>query len=266
LSDDHSLSISVVAATVSEVEVEYYRTVGRTIIITNNSERRQLIEDVTLRFASDSAQIALNVLKACGWELAPSEVREQRVEITPMPLYLEGTNQFDVKVCFRTLEQGRVSGPEHEVCSSPSYIIVREPKERLGQVFISLKQPEDLDLGRLLARMVRRAGITPFLKDAHRRPGEDIWKATLEPALRASQIAAVIWTENTTWDAEGVKREIKFCRDNGIPEVLLLAGHSAVPNPYTGTDIEYSRFDVDNPGKAFADAADTLRQRFLRAA
>lgn len=259
--DDHPITISVAPASASDAEVEYYQTVGRSIILTNASESRTLVEDITLRFQSDAAEVALNVRHECGWELAPAELREQRIKVTPTPLYLENTNQFDVKVRYRTLAVGHVSDPRHEVVSNTSYIIIREPRATIGQAFISLKQPQDLDLGRLMARMSRRAGITPFLKAEHQRPGEDIWTATIEPALCASQAAIVIWTENTDWDAVGVRREIEFCRERRIPELLLLERNACVPSLYRGTSVEYTSFDAVNAGKAFAEAVSALRQQ-----
>lgn len=242
-------------------EVEYYHTIALTIILTNISGSQVLIEDVTLRFQSDSAQAALNTKAECGWELDPGVLHEVKVDITPTPLYKEFTNVFDIRVKYRVMDGDRVGDQQFEVYPSRSYIIIREPKNHIGHVFISLKQPEDLDLGRLMARMVRRAGLVPFLKDDNQRLSEDIWIATIEPALRSSQACIVIWTDHTNWIAEGVKREISFCREGGVPEALFLEQGSAVPQLYAGTNNEYTYFDPKNPGKAFADGAAGLRHR-----
>lgn len=242
-------------------EVEYYEPTVRTIIVSSTSEHRLLIEDISLRFSSDSAQTSLEVKQHCGWELNPGDVKDQQIHITPTPLYREGTNTFDVKVQFRTTSGGSVSGPQREVYSSTSFVIIREPSSAIGQVFISLKQPEDVQLGHLMARMARRAGLVPFLKAENQRLSEDIWKDTIEPALRSSQAAIVIWTARMDWGAQGVEREIAICRECGIPEALLLENGVSLPDLYTGTSIEFIRFDIDDPGKTFATASDALRRR-----
>lgn len=83
----------------------------------------------------------------------------------------------------------------------------------------------------------------------------------IEPALRNSDTVLVIWTGNTDWHAQGVEREIVLCRKLGKPEALLLENSIAIPNLYVGTVIEYVRFDIENPGRVFAAAAEALRRR-----
>jgi hypothetical protein len=258
---DPEKPIAISVAPPTSNDVEYYSTIARTITVSNISSFRILIEDVTLRFQSDSAQAALNVKSDCGWELTPGAVHELQVEITPTALYLKATNTFDVRVRYRTINDSRVGNTQREVFSSPSYIIIREPKTYLGKVFISLKQPEDLDLGRLMASMARRAGLEPFLKDNNQRLSEDIWTATIEPALRSSDVCIVIWTDNTDWKAAGVEQEIGICRESRIPEALFLERGLTVPQLYTGTTAEFMRFDIENPGTAFASGIDALRRR-----
>jgi hypothetical protein len=248
----------------TSLEVEYYKTIVRIIIITNVSSNRVLIEDVVLRFQSNDAQGALNVKVDCGWELASGVSREVKIQITPDPLYKDATNTFDVRVGYRVTNNNQLGKVQYEVYSKQSYIIVREPKIHVGRVFISLKQPEDLHLGQIMAQMARRAGLTPFLKDDNQRLSEDIWKETIEPALRSSDVCIVIWTDNTNWKADGVEREIKMCRDPNkpkIPEALFLEQNTPTPELYLNTSIEWTHFDAKDPGKAFAHGADGLRSR-----
>ncbi len=254
------IAISVVPGAMTEVE--YYQSITRTILVTNTTGERILVEDLALRFASDSGLATVEVRQECGCELEPSGVLEQQIEVAPTPLFLAATNTFDVMVRFR-IAGSRISGPRRAVFSMTSYLIIRHPSIQVGRVFISLKQPEDIDLGREMAVMVRRAGLVPFLKADNERLSEDIWSETIEPALRESDIAIVVWTKNTDWKAEGVEREIAFCRELKIPEALLLAADTSVPPLYEGTSVEYTRFDPSNPAKAFASAADSLRRRIL---
>lgn len=263
LTTDQQLYIAISVVPPTSLKVEYFNTISRTIIVTNISGNRVLIENVTLRFKTDSAEAALNPRTECGWELGPGEARDVKVDVTPTPLYLAATNTFDVRVMYRITDNGQVSGQHSKVFPSSSFIIINEPETHIGQVFISLKQPEDLVLGRLMAKMARRAGFISFLKDDNQRLTEDIWIATIEPALRSSLACIVIWTDNTDWKAKGVEREIAFCRKNElrIPEALFLEQSLTVPQFYEGTTIEYTRFDTENPGKAFATGVEALRRR-----
>jgi hypothetical protein len=70
----------------------------------------------------------------------------------------------------------------------------------------------------------------------------------------------VIWTNNTVW-AKGVEREIQICHEARILEALFLEQGSIVPKLYVGTTIEYTRFDANNPGKAFSKGLKSLRLR-----
>jgi hypothetical protein len=255
---DRPIAVSVAPAPSSGVE--YYQSITRTVIVTNTSPDRLLVEDISLRFQSDLGQATVQIRQDCGCELGPGEVVEQEIVITPTPLFLSATNAFDVKVCFRVTGES-ISGPNHEVFSQPAYLIIREPASSVGSVFISLKQPQDLELGRLMARMARRAGLIPFLKAEHGRLSEHIWRDTIEPALQASNAIVVIWTSNTDWEAVGVKREIELSRNLGLREALLLATSTSVPTLYQGTSIEYTRFDADSPTRYFAEAADALRRK-----
>ena len=257
---DREIAISI--APPISLEVEYFNPITRTIMVSNVSSRRILIEDITLRFRSDVIEGPLDVKTQCGWGLEPNAVHELPIDIVPNALYREGTNEFDVKVEYRPFDGSQIGDPDREIYTRPSFIIPRGPKTLLGNVFISLKQPEDLHLGRLMSKLARRAGLEPFLKDDHPRTGDDIWKATIEPALRSSEICIVIWTEQTNWGAQGVEREIDFCRGAGIPEALFLEQSIlATPELYKLTTIEYTRFDQANPGPAFAMGIEMLRHR-----
>jgi hypothetical protein len=75
--------------------------------------------------------------------------------------------------------------------------------------------------------MARRAGLEQFLKDDNQPLSEDIWKETIEPALRSSHACTVIWTNNTVW-AKGVEREIQICHEARIlePEFIILVSQT----------------------------------------
>jgi hypothetical protein len=244
-------------------EVEYFSAIICPIRITNTSSSWILLEDITLRFESDPAPAALHIKTEWGKIIGPGETCTQNVEIIPTPLYRESTNMFDVRVRYRSMSPEGVGGRRRAKHDHASCIIVRNPKKIIGRVFISLKQPDDLALGRLMETMARRAGFEPFLKDNNQRLSEDIWVTTIEPALRSSHFCIVIWTDHTDWDAVGVEREIAICRDAKISEALFLEHNLAVPDLYDGSSIEWTLFDIPNAGFAFSEGLSTLRQIIL---
>jgi hypothetical protein len=256
--DDKPLGVSVPPA--QTVIVEYYQTIKRSIFITNTSPTNILVEAAALRFQSDFGVSTISVSVDCSIELAPAAVHEHVFEITPTPVFLAHTNTFDIKLRYRLLEEA-VGEPKQQVFPQPpyAYLVIREPSRHIGKLFISLKQPEDLELGRVLSTMARRAGFEPFLKADNDRITEDIWRDTIEPALNASDVVVVIWTEQTHWKAEGVIREIRLCRALKKREALLLATDTTKPDLYEGTTIEYREFDPTAPARAFAEAVERLR-------
>jgi hypothetical protein len=251
--------LSVSSLPAASATVEYYGTLVQSVLITNNSTEAVLIEEVSLRFQSDRAQGSLLSSVRPGVELEAGAILECDVNIVPNALFLANTNMYDVSVRFRSRESGVFDASEFEILPSASYIVVREPPATLGEVFISVKQPEDESLGRLFEDISRRAGFAPFLKASNPHPGEDFWTDVIEPHLRSSIAALIIWTPRTEYGT-GVQREVQFCRDNGIRDTLLLERDHPVPPPYRGSSIEREVFDPADPGHAFLRVVESLRR------
>jgi hypothetical protein len=243
--------------------VEYYRAASLTVTITNLCNERLLIEEVALRFKSDDGQGTVQVDEQCGCELNPKGGVDQQFQVKPNARYMFRTNYFDIKVRLRVIRDS-VGDPEHYVFEHQSYLIIRDPTDKIAKVFVSVKQPEDVALGRLMVRMAGHAGLDAFLKADHDRLAQDIWTEVIEPAMRASAAQIVIWTKHTDWEAKGVEREIAFARELKLHEALLLASETTKPSSYKNTTVEYKYFDRDNAAKHFAEAVDELRHKLMK--
>jgi len=252
------LSVSVAPLAPRSAEIQYYESTSVSVLITNNAPTPILVEEVILRFQSDAFVASEFVGQDCGWELAPKELHEQKVAVCPTPIYLANTNMFDVMVKFRPIDGGILQGQLSEIHHRSSYLIIRESRDSCGKLFISFKQPEDLSLARLLEKFARRAGFEPYLAIHDSQPGTDLWKR-IEPELRTSIAASIIWTGHTAW-GDGVQREVKLARQYAIPDVLLLEDRLDLPEEYKGTGIEYVRFDPHNPAPAFSKIVTSLRR------
>src|SRR5437899_3773211 len=95
------LSVSIAPLPSGSMELEYYQQATIPVLITSKSPDRLLIEQVILRFQSDASVSSIYVSQDSGWELIPGGFREQAVNVVPAPIYLAGTNVFDVMVKFR---------------------------------------------------------------------------------------------------------------------------------------------------------------------
>jgi hypothetical protein len=252
--------LSISPAQIRDVSVEYYKTIERTIGLTNLSpDVPLLIEEVATYCPADAADVSLMTRVKCGFELEPNQGKDVTISITPNALYKESTNLLDVRVKFRVHGTTISETKERTVRGSMS-IIVDEPKESLGKIFISFKQDEDRSLARTLAKIAKRAGFTPFLKAEHPRPGEDQWE-DIKKQLQASLAVLVIWTDYTGL-RDGVKTEVEFCHANAIYDILLLGDEVDRPPIYAQESRqykEYTRFDRQSPSVKFAEVIESLR-------
>jgi len=255
----HRLNASI--PPLRSTEVEYFSEITIPVLLTSTTPDRLFVESLVLRFQSDARQGSVFEEKHCGWELGPGEVREEQVIARPQPLHLENTNTFDVLVRYRILGMKGLSR-EYSEKHSGSYIIVRSASQAFGKIFISFKQPEDIGLAQILERMARRSGFTPYLAVHHPIPGTSLWER-IEPEITSCRMAVVIWTKHTDWGT-GVQQEMEICRKQAIPCALLIENGVALPEGYD-QEIEYRRFETDDPAPAFSKAISAQREELLRA-
>jgi hypothetical protein len=252
------INISIVP--LHSMEVEYFKEINIPFSITNNSTDQVLIETITFRFQTDADAADTYIERRCDCLINPGDVLNRNFVVSPTPDFLANTNVFDIMIAFRK----SISGvPQEQLLKRfrGSYIIVKHPTQKLGQLFISFKQPEDLRLAKIIARLAERAGFDPYLAIHDSQPGVQLWER-IEPILQASVADLVLWTKYTIW-GDGVPREIDLCRKHQIPEVLLIQEGLELPESYRGTAIEYKSFDPDDPHKTFSKVIASLRKVIL---
>jgi adenylate kinase family enzyme len=252
---------AVSVATPPGAAVEYYEEINLSVFVTNKHSKAVIVDSVTVRFQSDHSTASEYVDKACGIEIQPDDVGEVLITVRPEPQYLRGSNYFDVRVDYRYKVRDSSWHQDSEIHKNVQYILIGESKTKLGQAFISFKQPETLPLANLLKRFAERGGFIPYLALHESDPGADLWKR-IEPAIKNSACAFVIWTRRTDWGT-GVEDEIDLCRKYNVPEILLLENGLDIPKMYKGTTIEYRRFDPENPASDFVKAISAKRQSIL---
>jgi hypothetical protein len=249
--------LKVSSPTLTSTQVEYFEVKPIPILVINEGKRRIVVDSITLQFQSDSNIAAVYQPVECGWTLAAGEMKEQLVQISPDPRFLQNTNTFKVKVDFR-VDSGKGLGPRQAEIHAGGYLIVRASTKQVGKLFVSFKQNEDLSLARIFQRLGMRAGFEVYLGIHDSQPGNVLWDR-IEPELQASNAAIVLWTRHTEWGG-GVEKEIELCRKHGIKEVLLIERGLQLPALYEGTDKEYLPFDPDDPFPAFSKVITAQRK------
>ncbi len=259
--DRHRLSVLFPPG--QQGDVEYYASITRVLLITNVTRTPVLVDRVLLRFQSDFEQASVVVAHDCSIELAPNATAEETICVVPNAHYLPNTNTFDVVVWLRVWSSGGFGNAIAEHHGLQNHIVISEPKQRLGRIFISFKDPEDLRLKNSMEWIVRRAGFIPWTahRDAH--AGTDGWKE-IEEAIRNSLAVVFIFTENTDF-AEGVRREVELCRKHKIKEAPLLQRGIPVPKPYHDLAVRFERFDRETPTQTFVTLIEQVRNEVVEA-
>jgi hypothetical protein len=257
ITDQKKRYLKVSSPTLTSTQVEYFEAKPIPILVINEGRKQILVDSITLQFQSDSDIAAVYQPVECGWTLGPGEMKEQIVQVCPNPKFLQNTNTFKIKVDFR-IDSGKGLGPRQAEIHAGGYLIVRTSTKKVGKLFVSFKQNEDLSLARIFQRLGARAGFEVYLAIHDSQPGNALWDR-IEPELQASSAAIILWTRHTEWGG-GVEKEIELCRKHGIKEVLLIEHGIRFPSLYDGTDKEYLRFDPDDPFPAFSKVITAQRK------
>jgi hypothetical protein len=239
-------------------ETEYYKPITIPISITNVSSGTVLVDQIDLELQTEAGMVNRYIQVDCGHRIGPGNVHDELVEITPTPEFIENTCELKILVRFHEVQSAALGKACAEKADQSFFIINRRSSDKLGQLFISLKQPADEHLADILAVMARRAGFEPYMAKDDPQPGTDQWDR-IETALKASCAAVILWTSRTQWGT-GVEREIELCRSSGIPDVLLIEEGLEPPEAYRGTDIEYQPFNQLNMAIAFSRVISTRRR------
>jgi hypothetical protein len=254
--------VAVSVPVLPSADVEYFGQKTIVLHVTNLSAELIVIDDITLQFQADTGSAPIYVEALCGFEIPGTEVGAISISVNPTARYLAMTNVFEVMVHYRKQIGGRLGslvGEPHR----GSHLIIKPPPVTLGDVFISFKQVEDVERARLLERYAKRAGLSPYLILGDPQPGTQQWNR-IEEAVKRSRAGFIIWSKSTEWGT-GVQREVQLYRNYHVREVLLLERHLTVPELFKDTvlDVEYSRFNADDPSQSFDAAVASVRRMLL---
>jgi hypothetical protein len=241
--------------------VEYFKEIELPILITNSCSQPVLIESITLRFQTDEGMSDYFVKADCAQEIKPFGLLEYKLLVSPTPELLAMSNEFDVRTKYKKLVNN-VPGELLTDRSPGTYLVIESSSHKLGQLFISFKQPEDGRFARILKRVAERAGFTAYIAMDDPTPSMDIWDR-IEPNLRRSVAIAFVWTDHTEF-GDGVEREIRLSTSLGLKHVLLIQEDLEPPIAFRNSGIEYQRFDPSDPLKDFSLAIMGIRKNLLR--
>lgn len=260
MEDSDTKLISIRVAPLPSPEVEYFEEITIPISIFNNSTNTILVESITLRFQTDSNNPPVYIEEKFGTIIESESVVDLQVRVAPSPEFRANTNAFDVSVNYKETDN-QILGATNRETLKGAYIIIRHSTQKLGKLFISLKQPEDLKLGRLLERFAERAGFTVYMAVKDPQPGVSLWER-IEPELKSSEAVIVLWTKHTEWGT-GVQYEVDLCKSCDIPDILLIEQELELPEAYKDTEKEYLRFDPDDPVEDFIQMITARRKVIL---
>lgn len=238
----------------------YFEETRIRIKVTNSSADNVFVKYGALQFTPDTEAAPSYQDFHPSLRLIHAESKTIEVDVTPVPLYLEYTNQFRIMLKGHVESGGRLGDAFAEVHEG-YYIIINSPKASLGEVFISFKQPEDQRLANILDRYATRAGFTPRLFMRRPELGENQW-GQIEGLIKQCHSVVIVWGPRTEW-GEGVEREIELCRKHGCREILLIAKGAEPPQTYN-SEIAYQRFDPDEPAVGLSKAIASLRDQALK--
>ncbi|MFI5118290.1 MAG: toll/interleukin-1 receptor domain-containing protein [Terriglobales bacterium] len=222
-----------------------------------------VIESLAVRFHSrrstptgvDADPQTTVVYPGGALSIAPTKRDYCTVQVRPNLLFLKGTNYFDIAITYRLCTES-IGAPQSFI-GEGWFVIVNPVPLSFGKVFISYKEPEDRRLADLLFEFAKDAGFEPYMAPPDLKTGSRIWGKKIPAAIKDSKFVFVIWTTNTP-KGPGVKREIRIARKNGIELVPLLESKARAPGLF-GHDVEYTRFDADDPTLMFAEVVAARR-------
>jgi hypothetical protein len=257
-----SLRISI--PPLADANVNYLKSVHIPVQIINASSRSVMIESVSFRFQTDLQVAAadLTIEHECqGLVIQPGRMEYLTVKVVPHLVFRAYTNVFDVHVGYRRQERHRLSKRfvEAKPRGESSFLIIHAAPSIFGNIFISYKEPEDRGLATMFYNLAMAAGFAPYMAPTDMKPGSRIWRDKIPQAIKNSKAAFVIWTSKTAL-GKGVKREIKLCRANGIPDILLLEEGVAPPSEHKATDLEWTPFAIAQAAIVFANAIRSYRE------
>lgn len=246
------------------LKVDYLGTLDISIGIENQHPVATLvIESLALRFQSrrpvsggDADPRTTVLYSGSPISISPTRLGYCTVTVRPSLLFAPNTNSFDVAIAYRLHTE--TIGELQSFIGQGWFLLIRPAPRLFGKVFVSYKEPEDRNLADLLFNFAKDAGFDPYMAPPDIKSGSRIWSKKIPTAIRGSKFVVVIWTDKTV-GGTGVQKEIKLARKNCIDIVPLLEKKATDPKLF-GRDVEYTRFDGDDPHLAFAEVIAARRR------
>jgi hypothetical protein len=239
--------------------VDYLQEYTLPVLVTNNLGFDVLVTAIRIRPKPEWDSVAGSVIievPTPGFRIRPHKQDYRTITLTAQPLVMAGTNDLDLVVHYQ-LDQEQAA-PRSFAKMHACYIVAREPPVIRGQIFISVKSPEDRELALILKTIVRRCAFAPYLADEDPHPGTPMWEEKIPPAIAASRALASLWTKNTVFGT-GVRRELEIAEREHVHVIPFLERGAAVPAEYSKKpEAERIEFERESAAPVFARAIAAL--------
>ncbi len=243
-------------------DVDYLSEISVPVQITSTSPCEVVVESIALRFQSDWKVPGPDVTVAqqfTDFIVRPDALDYRNVRVRPYLVFRPYTNVFDVLITYRLSEESGLGCQSTQVAREASYLIIQPARKIFDSLFVSYKEPEDLDLAKLAFTLAERAGFVPYIAPEDIQPGTKIWEEKIEKAIKRSKATIVIWTASTPFGS-GVPKEIEISRSAGVRIIPFLEQGVPKPEVYDAS-IEYTLFERNNAASVFANVLRLQRGR-----
>lgn len=184
-------------------------------------------------------------------------------------LFRRRTNPCQVTVIYRENPGGGFGPPKQSILGDRDHLVIENAPvfqpaggEPLS-VVVSFKDPEDLQLAELAVKLLRRAGVEPYLARTDSRMGAGYWNKIYK-AIRDAEGTLVIWTPDAVAKRVNVIRELNYSKKHGTSVGLFLQAGVLAPPEYPASKKEFAQFSPPNEAEPLADAITAAVGRFRK--
>jgi len=252
--------------------LDYLSSTEIPIGIRNNGALPVVVEAIELVFqkAEGVPEALATVVHPCTLEIgAQGGLEYTKVSFRPPLLMTPYTNTYRISITYRECVGGGL-GPRYKLALEANpYVIINVPPNFPGRtsdrasVFVSFKDPEDLELAELAAQLLVRAGFGYYMAREEQRLGSAYWAQKIEPAIQAAEGTLVIWTPNVAMSSGPVLRELTYSQTVGTNVGLMLEEGASPPDEYPAVETEYGGpFTRARAIVAFAEEIDAAAVRW----
>jgi hypothetical protein len=200
--------------------------------------------------------------------LNPGANEYENIRVRAKLLFGSSTNPCQITVTFREDQGHGFWATNESTLGDRDHLVIEnapvfqqsggEPRS----VFVSFKDPEDLELAELASELLERAGIEPYLAKTDSRTGSAYWNKIYK-AIRNAEGTLVIWTSSAAANRDNVIRELNYSKKHGTSVGLFLQRGVTAPPEYPANKKEFAHFTPPNAAEPLADSI-TAAVRRLR--